>query len=87
MEHVLLEVPSLEVSFLRTLSKKMGWTMKRQRKAAVGRAESGAGINSSGREQTLPKVKSGLQQALEDVEAGRVYEAKSVEDLMAQLEA
>ena len=31
--------------------------------------------------------KSGLQQALEDVEAGRVYEAKSVEDLMAQLDA
>ena len=61
-EHVLLEVPSLEVAFLRTLSKKMGWTMKRQRK-------------------------SGIQQALEDVEAGRVYEAKSVEDLMAQLEA
>ncbi len=31
--------------------------------------------------------KSGLQQALEDVEAGRVYEAKSIEDLMAQLDA
>ena len=31
--------------------------------------------------------KSGLQQALEDVKAGRVYEADSVEDLMAQLDA
>ncbi len=31
--------------------------------------------------------KSGIQQALEDVEAGRVYEAKNVEDLMAQLNA
>lgn len=62
IEHISLEVPSLEVAFLRTLSKKMGWTMKRQRK-------------------------SGIQQALEDVKAGRVYEAKSVEDLMAQLDA
>ena len=31
--------------------------------------------------------KNGIQQALEDVEAGRVYKAKSVEDLMAQLDA
>jgi hypothetical protein len=31
--------------------------------------------------------KSGLQQALEDVEAGRVYEAESIEDLMKQLDA
>ena len=60
MEHITLEVPSFEVAFLRTLSKKMGWTMKRQRK-------------------------SGIQQALDDVEAGRVYEANSVEDLMSQL--
>ena len=62
LEHISLEVPSFEVAFLRTLSKKMGWTMKRQRK-------------------------SGLEQALDDVEAGRVYKAKSVEDLMAQLDA
>lgn len=62
MEQISLEVPSFEVSFLRTLSKKMGWDMKRHRK-------------------------SGLQQALEDVKAGRVYEADSVEDLMAQLDA
>ena len=62
LEHISLEVPSFEVAFLRTLSKKMGWTMKRHRK-------------------------SGLQQAIEDVEAGRVYEAKSVEDLMEQLNA
>ena len=62
MEHISLEVPSVEVAFLCALSKKMGWAMKRQRK-------------------------SGIQQALEDVEAGRVYEAKSVDDLMAQLNA
>ena len=31
--------------------------------------------------------KSGLDRALEDVRAGRVYQAESVEDLMAQLEA
>ena len=62
LERITLEVPSMEVTFLRALSKKMGWTMKRERK-------------------------SGIQQALEDVEAGRGYEAKSVEDLMAQLDA
>ena len=31
--------------------------------------------------------KSGLQKAMEDVCAGRVYEAKNVDDLLAQLEA
>ena len=31
--------------------------------------------------------KSGLQKALEDVRAGNVYEASSVDDLLAQLEA
>lgn len=31
--------------------------------------------------------KSGLQKALDDVQAGRVYEAKDIDDLMAQLEA
>ena len=62
LERITLEIPSIAVAFLRTLSKKMGWTMKRHRK-------------------------SGIQQALEDVEAGRVYEAKSVEDLMSQLDA
>ena len=31
--------------------------------------------------------KSGLQKALDDVRAGRVYEAKNVDDLLSQLEA
>ena len=31
--------------------------------------------------------KSGLQKAMEDVAAGRVYEAKNVDDLLAQLDA
>jgi hypothetical protein len=31
--------------------------------------------------------KSGLQKALDDVRAGRVYEAKNVDDLLAQLDA
>lgn len=62
LEKVSLEIPTFEISFLRMLSKKMGWTMKRERK-------------------------SGIQQALEDVKAGRVYKARSVEDLMEQLNA
>ncbi len=61
LERITLEIPSFEVAFLRTLSKKMGWKMKRHRK-------------------------SGIEQALEDVEKGRVYKAESVEDLMAQLD-
>lgn len=61
-ERFYLELPSMEVAFLRTLAKKMGWTIKRERK-------------------------SGIQQALDDVEAGRLYEAKNVDDLMEQLNA
>ena len=62
MEELYIEIPSVEVAFLRTLANKMGWSLKR-------------------------KKKSGIQQALEDVDKGNIHEAKSVEDLMAQLEA
>jgi len=62
MEQIYMELPSVEVKFLRTLANKMGWVLKRKRK-------------------------SGIQQALEDVEKGRVYKAQSVKDLMTQLEA
>ena len=34
-----------------------------------------------------PRKKGSLERAIEDVQAGRVYQADSVEDLMAQLEA
>ena len=34
-----------------------------------------------------PQKKGSLERAIEDVRAGRVYQADSVEDLMAQLEA
>ncbi|MBR4778765.1 MAG: hypothetical protein IK011_02640 [Bacteroidaceae bacterium] len=61
-ESIYLEVPQSDVHFIRSMSRKMGWTFKKSRK-------------------------SGLQQSLDDVKAGRVYEAKSVEDLMAQLDA
>ena len=59
MERLYLEVPRNEVRFARSLSHKMGWTIRKPRK-------------------------SGIQQALEDVEAGRVYEAKDVDDLFRQ---
>ena len=35
----------------------------------------------------MPHTQGSLERAIEDVRAGRVYEADSVEDLMAQLEA
>ncbi len=62
MEQIYIEIPSVEVAFLRTLANKMGCSLKR-------------------------KKKSGIQQALEDVDKGNIHEAKSVEDLMKQLEA
>ena len=34
-----------------------------------------------------PRKKGSLERAIDDVRAGRVYQADSVEDLMAQLEA
>lgn len=60
-ENVSISLPGNDMSLLRTLSRKMGWSMKRQRK-------------------------SGIEKALEDVKAGRVYEAQSVADLFEQLE-
>lgn len=61
IENVTLSLPNTDLAVLRTLSKRMGWTMHTKRK-------------------------SGLEKALEDVAAGRVYEAKSFEDLIEQLE-
>ena len=61
IENISISIPITDLSFLRTLSKKMGWTIKRQRK-------------------------SGIDRALDDIKAGRVYEARSVDDLFEQLE-
>ena len=61
IENVSISIPLSDLSFLRTLSKKMGWKLKRPRK-------------------------SGIERALADIKAGRVYEAKSVDDLFEQLE-
>ena len=61
IENVSISIPLSDLSFLRTLSKKMGWKLKRPRK-------------------------SGIERALDDIKAGRVYEAKSVDDLFEQLE-
>jgi len=36
--------------------------------------------------KTPPKRKSGLEEAMEDIEKGRVYKATNVEDLFRQLE-
>ena len=34
-ENVSLTIPDNDISFLRALAKKMGWTMKRQRKSGI----------------------------------------------------
>ena len=49
IENISISIPITDLSFLRTLSKKMGWTIKRQRK-------------------------NGIDRALDDIKAGRVYE-------------
>ena len=61
LEGVYVSLPNSDFNLLKTLSKKMGWSIKRQRK-------------------------SGIDKALDDIKAGRVFEAKSVEDLFEQLE-
>jgi len=37
-EYISLKIPSIDVAFLRTLSKKMGWTMKKQQKTGLEKA-------------------------------------------------
>lgn len=59
---VYLSIPQSDYRFVSALSRKMGWTIHRERKC-------------------------GLDRAIDDVRAGRVYQADSVADLMAQLEA
>ena len=36
--------------------------------------------------KTLPKRKSGIEEAMEDIKTGKVYQAENVEDLFKQLE-
>ena len=61
LEGVYVSLPNSDLNLLKTLSKKMDWSIKRQRK-------------------------SGIDKALDDIKASRVFEAKSVEDLFEQLE-
>ena len=61
LEGVYVSLPNSDFNLQKTLSKKMDWSIKRQRK-------------------------SGIDKALDDIKAGRVFEAKSVEDLFEQLE-
>ena len=35
LEDVTMSLPNTDLSFLRTLSKKMGWTLKRHRKSGI----------------------------------------------------
>ena len=60
-EEIFLSLPDSDMSILTSLSKKMGWTIKR-------------------------KKKTGIEKALDDIKAGRVYEAKDADDLFSQLE-
>ena len=56
---VQLSIPQSDYRFVRSLSQKMGWTIRRKRK-------------------------SGLELAMEDIAAGRIYHAKDAADLIQQ---
>ncbi|MBR1804589.1 MAG: hypothetical protein IJ775_06795 [Muribaculaceae bacterium] len=38
IENVYISLPNSDLSFLKTLSKKMGWTMKKKRKSGIDKA-------------------------------------------------
>ena len=81
----MLSLPYGDLSLLRSLSKKMGWTMRRQRKDAIQQLESDAHINSNERKQSRQKVKSGIEKGLDDIRKGNVFHAKNSEDLVKQI--
>ncbi|MBO4250626.1 MAG: hypothetical protein J5884_05145 [Paludibacteraceae bacterium] len=58
-KQIYLSIPQSDYSFVRSLSRKMGWTIHRRRK-------------------------SGLDLAMEDIAAGRIFEAKDGADLINQ---
>lgn len=56
-----LELPKGDTAFLKTLARKMGWTVRSNRRKM-----------------------SSYERSLRDLEEGRVYEAKDVDDLFKQ---
>lgn len=56
-----LELPKGDTAFLKTLARKMGWTVRSNRRKM-----------------------SSYDRSLRDLEEGRVYEAKDVDDLFKQ---
>ena len=83
-ESVQLTLPNADLSFLRTISKKMGWSLKLQRKAARKR-EPSSSLEMAESEQARPKVKSGIEKGLEDIRKGNVFHAKDSDDLIKQI--
>lgn len=59
-ENLYLGIPKSDLSFLRKLAAKMGWTIKRE-------------------------PKNGIEKGLDDIEAGRVYEATDANDMIKQI--
>ena len=84
-ENVMLSLPYGDLSLLRSLSKKMGWTMRRQHKDAIQQVESDVQIKSIERKQSRQKVKSGIEKGLDDIRKGNVFHAKNSEDLVKQI--
>ena len=68
-----LTVPKADVSFFKAMAKKMGWMI--ERKKATTRKP---------KEFDVTKT-AGYRAAMDDVKHGRVYEAKSVDDMFIQI--
>lgn len=68
-----LTVPKADVSFFKTMAKKMGWMIERKK-----------ATTQKPKEYDVTKTAS-YREAMEDVKHGRVYEAKSVDDMFIQI--
>ena len=96
-ESVQLTLPLADLSFLRTISRKMGWSLRVQsRSSSVGLPPTGSKKAASKqmpsssreiaeREQTRPKDKSGIEKGLDDIRKGNVFHAMNSDDLIKQI--
>lgn len=83
-ESVQLTLPLADLSFLRTISRKMGWSLRLQRKAASKRMPSRS-LEMAEREQARSKGKSGIEKGLDDIRKGNVFHAMNSDDLIKQI--
>ena len=70
-----LTIPSVDISLLKKLAQKFGWSIKFKKKLA----------QKFGWSIKFKEGKNKIDQSLEDAAEGRVYTAKDIDDLMDHL--